>query len=127
MGINWTYRSGYVTTLPTASYKAFNEPIEVRFGESPQAIDYINDRNNYRMPAYHRMDLSLTNTKKKKWGERTWNLSIYNAYNRMNPYFVNVVQSEPYFTSQEQKNQARSFQQAALFPILPSFSYGFKF
>ena len=127
MGVNWTYRSGYVTTIPTTSYKAFSEPIQYNFGQLQPTIDYLNERNNYRMPAYHRMDLSLTNTKKKKWGERTWNISIYNAYNRMNPYFVNVVQSEPYFTSPEQKFKARNFRQATLFPILPSFSYGFKF
>ncbi len=125
IGGSWSFRSGYVTTLPTSSYKTYSEPIEYNpySGISPNAnyVDDLSERNNFRMPSYHRMDLSLTHVKKKKWGERSWNISIYNAYNRQNPYYLEMTQS---FTGQ---SFIRSVSQVSLLPILPSFSYGFKF
>jgi len=124
MGGSWVYRTGFVTTLPSATYKAYNEPIYRPGGSSPyvQTVDYVGERNNYRMPSYHRLDLSLTHTKKKKWGERSWNVSVYNAYNRKNPYSLYLSNSNPGAGS-----SPRQLYQLSLFPVLPSFSYGFKF
>ncbi|CAN5860815.1 TonB-dependent receptor [soil metagenome] len=118
LGGSWVYRTGYVTTLPSATYKAYNEPYNSPGSSSPhvESVDYLGERNNYRMPAYHRLDLSLTHTKKKRWGERSWNVSVYNAYNRQNPYFMQLSNYTP-----------RRLYQVSLFPILPSFSYGFSF
>ena len=45
-------------------------------------------RNNYRLPASHRLNLGVNFNKKTKHGMRTWNISIYNAYNAMNPNIV---------------------------------------
>ena len=59
--------------------------------------------------------------KEKKWGERTWEISIYNVYNRMNPYF--------YYLGYEYRNN-KSYgviKQVTLFPFVPSFSYNIKF
>lgn len=83
----------------------------------------INDyggRNNFRMPAYHRADLSVTYKSKPgtKW-KSEWVLSVYNAYNRQNPYYI-------YF---DIRGDLDEFQleiepvTVALFPILPSLSY----
>jgi hypothetical protein len=57
--------------------------------------------------------------KQKRWGERTWNISVYNAYNRMNPFYLDFQRNRD--TGQ------KSLVQYTLFPVLPSFSYGFKF
>jgi hypothetical protein len=124
---NWVYRSGYVTTLPSASYKAYNEPYIRPHGWSPsvETVDYIGERNNYRMPSYHRLDLSLTHTKKKKWGERSWNISVYNAYNRLNPFFMQLSSSQS--SGWYDDGSRRKLYQVSLFPIIPSVSYGFKF
>lgn len=125
VGGNWSYRSGYVGTVPVTTYKAFIEPAPYNpYGGTsynPDNIDYLPERNNFRMPSYHRLDLSLTHVKLKKWGERSWNISIYNAYNRQNPYSLEMKKSN---TGQGFK---RDLSQIALFPVLPSFSYGFKF
>jgi hypothetical protein len=86
-----------------------------------QNVDYLGQRNNYRLGAYHRLDVSLTHTKPKKWGARTWNVSVYNAYNRRNPYFVRLSSSAANIVS------GRRLYQVSLFPILPSVSYGFSF
>lgn len=125
IGGSWSFRSGYVTTLPTSNYKTYSEPVEYNpytgFSLNANYVDDLSERNNFRMPSYHRMDLSLTHVKKKKWGERSWNISIYNAYNRQNPYYLEMTQS---YTGQ---SFDRSVSQVSLLPILPSFSYGFKF
>jgi hypothetical protein len=125
VGGSWVYRTGYVTTLPSAHYKAYNEPVYRPDSSSPyvQTVDYLGERNNYRMPSYHRLDLSLTHTKKKSWGERSWNVSVYNAYNHKNPYFMRL--SNP--SLRTGSSAPRRLYQVSLFPILPSFSYGFKF
>ena len=75
-------------------------------------------RNSYRMPAYHRLDLDLSHTKKKRWGEVVNSLSVYNAYNRKNAYFI--------YVGREDDNR-RVYKQVSLFPILPSFSKTFRF
>jgi hypothetical protein len=71
------------------------------------------------MNAYHRMDLGVNFIKKTKRGwERTWNISIYNVYSRMNPYFI-------YPSTDNQGNDV--FKQVSLFPVLPSFTYNLAF
>jgi len=75
------------------------------------------DRNTYRMRAYHRLDVGMNFRKQKKRGTRTWTVSVYNAYNRQNPY---------YYYTKIKKNKVQLYQQS-LFPIIPSISYSFKF
>lgn len=56
---------------------------------SGQIYDVYGDRNSYRMTPYHRLDISATyNRPKRKRFESSWNFSVYNVYNRMNPYFI---------------------------------------
>jgi len=75
------------------------------------------------MPDYHRLDLSVTWREKykpeKKWHSE-FNVSLYNAYNRKNPYVINF-QSEP-------NNPDVTYAESTyLFGIIPSFTYNFKF
>lgn len=83
------------------------------------------DRNSYRLPAYHRMDLGVTYVmldKKNKYSD--FSLSIYNVYNRKNPYFLfddisgSVAAGEAIQVSTTQ---------VSLFPILPTISWNFKY
>jgi hypothetical protein len=71
------------------------------------------------MRSYHRLDLGINFNKEKKWGKRTWNVSIYNVYSRLNPFYMDIG-----YNSETQKNQLR---QVSLFPIVPSVSYRFTF
>ena len=59
--------------------------------------------------------------KEKKWGHRTWSISVYNAYNRKNPFFLNFDQIRGVSGSSE-----TVLKQYSLFPIIPSLSYSFK-
>ncbi len=86
-------------------------------------FDDYGARNSYRMAAYHRVDLDLSQTKKKKWGEVVNSLSIYNAYSRRNPYFIYLSRDYDNNTG----TSKLSYKQISLFPIIPSFSKTFKF
>ncbi len=82
--------------------------------------------NKYRLKPYHRIDLSAIYTpvpKKKRKLEHYWVFSVYNAYSRMNPYFVYFNQTGDPLNG-TLKIEAR---QVSLFPILPSITWNFKF
>jgi hypothetical protein len=126
----WVYGTGNAITLPTGEYQASGHNAQVRSnnqgypGYYQWAGSYYNDygpKNSFRMAAYHRMDIGIQFHKQKKWGERTWELSVYNAYNRKNPFFY-------YISSEEKNGKSKSvLNQITLFPIIPSFTYSFKF
>jgi len=118
----WVYATGNAFTMAVARYDVINDVDRWsdsgigNFNYDSQAYIY-NGINNYRMRAYHRLDIGANFRKKTKWGERTWNISIYNAYNRQNPYY--------YFF--DYVGNATVLKQQSLFPLIPSVSYSFKF
>jgi len=116
LSVTWVYGTGNAITLPIASYGAtIHYP-----GSHPatMAVSEYTEKNGYRMAPYHRLDLGVQFHKTKKHGIRTIELSIYNVYNRKNPYF--------YFIGNN-LDGSRSLKQISLFPIIPSISYNFKF
>ena len=132
-GVVWVYGTGNAVTLGLESYSSFNSSLvndisNFNLNPSPfgfdqdnanvSTVNHIESRNNYRMPAYHRMDVSINIKKEKKWGERTWSFGLYNAYSRQNPFYLQ-------FTRNENGNPQLS--QFSLFPLIPSFTYSFKF
>ncbi|HEY3369992.1 MAG TPA: TonB-dependent receptor, partial [Prolixibacteraceae bacterium] len=88
-------------------------------------FEYFDQRNNYRMPAYHRMDVGCNFHKQKKHGIRTWNLSIYNVYSRQNAFFLYFDASSQ--SEYKQTGKSAKLNQLSLFPLIPSISYGYKF
>lgn len=109
------YGSGNAITLPERLYLIEGVPTQ----------EYSR-MNQYRMPAYHRMDLSATLTPAAPPGRRlkqSWVFSLYNSYSRLNPYFIYVDQrGDPYDGSL--KMEARK---VSLFPIIPAVTWNFKF
>ena len=78
------------------------------------------------MDAYHRLDISATYTPKphKKY-QSSWNFSIYNVYNRLNPYFIYLdIEGDG---SLEEGGLTPTATQVSLFPIIPSVTWNFKF
>jgi hypothetical protein len=116
----FVYGTGNAATLPTARYAY--EP-GYNFQKKEPKITFVDlyDRiNDYRLPAYHRMDVSFTYIQKKtERFESSWNFSIYNIYNRANPYFI-------YFAPNLQKQNVQAYM-VYLFPILPSIAWNFRF
>jgi hypothetical protein len=112
----WVFGTGNAVTLPIAYYTG---PFQNSPGQPPyfSDIDYYGGRNAYRMRSYHRLDLSISFLKEKKWGERKWTIAVYNAYNRKNPFYIDSAV----------RNGQRVFVQYSLFPVIPSIAYSFKF
>lgn len=79
------------------------------------------------MPAYHRLDIGATWTRPVRWGEQSWSFNIYNAYNRRNPFYIEL-ESKPIFDpSANQFTKELRFVQYSLFPIIPSINYSLRF
>jgi hypothetical protein len=110
----WVYGTGVAVSLPSATYQS----ADIGNYRRLSYINYYESRNNYRMNPYHRLDISYTTTKQKKWGERSWVIGIYNVYSRKNPFFIDVGTDN---------SGKRKFIQYSLFPIIPSIAYRFKF
>lgn len=105
---DWVYGTGNAITMPIGFYQAHNGG----------TVEVFGSRNGYRMPAYHRGDVSIKFMKQKKRWERAWILSAYNIYDRRNAFFIYAEQNNVGYTR---------FKQVSLFPIIPSISYQFKF
>ncbi len=110
----WMFYSGMAASLSTK--KAYLvTPDEI------STIDYVPSRNNYRLPASHTLCLGANFRKTLKRGvERVWNISVYNAYNQMNPTFVYRK------TDSGDTNNNKLFK-FTLLPCLPSFTLTYKF
>jgi hypothetical protein len=114
----WVYGTGNAVSLPIGRFLLQDAP-----GSPSQVIPVYTDRNGFRMAAYHRLDLGLVWRFFPRWGESDLTFSLYNAYDRRNPYFV-------YLASQrDENNQLVDFEarQSSLFPIIPAVTYNFKF
>ncbi|MFN4233659.1 MAG: TonB-dependent receptor [Bacteroidia bacterium] len=129
MGLVWVYGTGNAITLATETYLAnpFLESTGFTYDYIYNAdnnaffnytVDNFQARNDFRMPPYHRLDLGINFHKKLKRMERTWSLGLYNAYSRRNPFYLYIGYN---------KWNERVIKQVALFPIIPSLSYSFKF
>jgi hypothetical protein len=120
----WVYNTGNAVTFPSGKYEI-----------QGQVVNLYSERNGYRMPDYHRLDLGLTLTNKKfktvtdaetgkvtqvpKKFESSWNFSVYNAYARENAFSIDFREN-----AETGKTEAV---QLSLFKIVPSITYNFKF
>jgi hypothetical protein len=110
LSANWVYYTGNAATFPSGKYES-----------DGMTVPYYTDRNSYRMPSYHRLDLGATvYTRKTDRYESSWNFSLYNAYGRENAYTIDFRQNETDPTKTEAV-------QTSLFRWVPSITYNFKF
>jgi hypothetical protein len=115
---SWVYGTGNFASIASGRM-AFQNIL-------PSQIDAIPDysgRNDFQMPANHRLDLGAVFKLKSKRGEADLTFSLYNAYSRRNPFFVRYEEIE---NDQEQTVGFRP-RLVSLIPILPSVTYNFKF
>jgi outer membrane cobalamin receptor len=114
----WVFNSGKAISIAESRHQLMmTTPVE--YSWFYYTFNY-SEKNAFRMRAYHKLDIGVNFRKEKKWGERTWNISIYNVYNRQNPHYY-------YFTGSDNNDGSLKLMQQSLFPILPSVSYSFKF
>ncbi len=124
----WIYSTGNCGSLALQNYYA---PAIDGYNSYNESISHLSQRNNYRLPDYHRLDLSVNFHKQKKHGTRTWNLSVYNAYNQKNPFLVYVKttydsQFDPTINTYTTKSK-KELTKVTIFTIIPSISYSYHF
>lgn len=136
VGASWIFNTGGCITVPE------RETIIVRPDGSIAETGYIAHRNNYRLPVSHRLNLGINFNKKTKHGVRTWNISIYNAYNAMNPNLVYSEQraefnNNDHYQQNHQGNGGKYpnvevkkktvIKKLTILPCIPSVTYTYRF
>ena len=109
---NWVYSTGNPVTFPTGRAQVGNNIIPI-----------YSDRNAYRMPDYHRLDISYILRPKERTGRKfNWelNFSVYNAYGRKNAWTINFVQDE-------QNPDVTYAEKTYLFSMIPAITFNFDF
>ena len=118
-GGTFTYSTGRPLTLPAGKYEYGN-----------YHPDVLTERNGYRLPAFHRLDLSVTLSPRKnahrKW-KGQWVFSVYNVYNRQNPFTIYTRSKQDEDGNILGDGTEKEARLIYLFPILPSVTYNFKF
>jgi hypothetical protein len=137
----WVYSTGNAGTLALHNYAGLEIPQTVSnsnfspggdvFPNDPfqqiSSLPHVSSRNNFRYEPYHRMDIGMNFHKQLKRGKRTWNISVYNAYNQLNPFITTVDTSGSWNPVNETYTEKKVLKQYSLFPIIPSVSYTYKF
>lgn len=115
----WTLNSGHRVNLPLD---------QVQDNSFSYAFYAFDSYNAFRLPLYHRLDLSLEQridlAKGRTWG---WRIGLYNAYFRNNPYYLYLVQRPRLNPATQQQENVDVAQAVALFPIIPSLNLYFHF
>lgn len=116
LAATWRYNTGQALTAPSAKYDINGD-----------TYYYYAERNGYRAPDYHRLDLSATYRKKvdlsssgKRQGETIWSFGIYNAYWHYNPFMIR-------FKNDDKKATGTIAEQTSLFGLVPSVSFTLKY
>jgi hypothetical protein len=114
--VNWVYGTGNAFSLA-------NERILTPFvdenGDRIEILSNSGDRNNFRFPAFSHLDFQFNYKKLLRTGFLTFNLGLYNAYNRKNAYYIYIYDNPTRVNNVAYKT--------SLFPILPSMSLGYSF
>jgi hypothetical protein len=114
---NFVYSTGRPVTLPETKYKI-----------NDYEVIYFSDRNKYRLPDYHRLDLAITYEgsllKHQTW-RSSWTISVYNVYGRHNPFSVYYSKQDP--SKENNYNSYGLYQFSVIGVPIPSFTYNFWF
>jgi len=105
----WRYNTGQALTAPSAKYEV-----------DGRTYYYYAERSGYRAPAYHRLDVSATYTRRLKKTTQQWAFGLYNAYNRYNPYVIT-------FENDNESPTGTKTMQTSLFGIIPSVSFTIRY
>ncbi len=133
----WVFYTGNAVTVPVIaqrdpyfdgsfhSWNSFPSPNAVIISDiaSSGIIDLSPEHNNYRMPNYHRLDVTASYLKHKRWGWWELTFGVTNLYNRMNPSYY----TKSYEQDEETGQIKFKYKQITLFPIMPSIYYRISF
>lgn len=114
LGATFVFNTGHAITFPSGKYEV-----------DGTTMFYYTERNGYRMPDYHRLDLSATYEPRPKGNQdrkfqSSWSFGLYNVYNRKNAYLID-------FREKKGNPNITEAYKIALFGIIPSVTWNFKF
>lgn len=125
VGASWIFYTGGYMTVPE------RQTIVIKPDGSIGQENYISHRNNYQLPPTHRLNVGINFNRKTKHGMRTWNISIYNLYNAMNPNVVYTKQENIYenFAPGEiiTQHTKTTIKKLTILPLIPSVTYTYRF
>jgi hypothetical protein len=119
IGGNFTYATGRPITLPTAKYEFDN-----------YQVNYYSGRNGYRLPDFHRLDLSATyepRSNKDKRFKQSLVFGVYNAYNQQNPFTIYTRKTQDSDGNVVGDGTSKEARMVYLFGALPYFTWNFSF
>ncbi|MBI3220220.1 MAG: TonB-dependent receptor, partial [Bacteroidetes bacterium] len=119
LGASWIYQTGFAYTMPIGTY-SLDPSTSNQWGSTNRLYS---DRNGYRLPSYHRLDVNLGFKTHILGMKSTISLSVYNLYNRKNP-FAQYVQND---YDPNTGDVTPVLKQLTLFPLLPILSWSFSF
>ena len=127
LSLSWVFATGNAVTLPTSVYtsETLDDYLDNTIPDNGNPITYYGyvenygKKNDFRMKPFHHLDIGVQFIKPhtKNNGQSIFEISIYNVYNHHNPFF--------YYTDQVYGKY--KLQQISIFPIIPTFTYHFKF
>ena len=125
---HWTYAGGNRITLPEQFHLV--DPGGLLLNTVPYyyylVVGVADEKNNYRLPAFHKLDVGVNFYRHKKNGRMgIWNVSIYNLYSRKNIFNATTYIGQGYIMDDPAFRML--LEKHTLFPILPSLSYTYKF
>ncbi|MEM8906572.1 MAG: TonB-dependent receptor plug domain-containing protein [Bacteroidota bacterium] len=128
----WVFGTGNAVTLANSQFEGIWPSIELPTNVSAPwsetyTADYYADRNNFRVRNYHRLDVGIEFTKKKRRYDRTWAFGAYNVYSNQNPFFIFTDTQSEFDENGNFKGREQVLKQASLFPIIPYAAYRFSF
>ena len=122
LSATFVFATGGTTTLPVRQ-TAIKAPATTWV----QSADFVERRNNYRLPASHHLNVGANFHRKKRHGERIWTLGVYNVYNQMNPNLVYLHYETKRPTPEAEPETNLVMEKVTILPIVPSVSYTYQF
>lgn len=108
--LNWSYMSG----------NYYSQPINATIDVNGKPVVIFPLKNNATFPHFHRLDVGFSFYNVYKWGRAKFFLGLYNAYNRNNPFYTELVRNK-------ETDGKFEFRQLSLLPVLPTLSYSISF
>ena len=122
LSATFVFATGGTTTLPVRQTAVLGP------GESwVQSADFVEHRNNYRLPASHHLNLGANFHHKTRRGESIWTVGVYNAYNQMNPNLVYLHYETRRPNPEAEPEPKLVMEKVTILPIIPSVSYTYQF
>jgi hypothetical protein len=110
---NFTFGSGTPSTFPDSKLDIQGMPIP---------YNSSNKRNDFRLPAYHRLDVSATmQGRQGKKMKQEWVFGIYNLYAHKNAYSIYFKQN------QDEPEKKEAIRLSIIGSLIPSVTWNFKF